>query len=191
MSDWCIGLSSWIIQDGNYDDFHRHQECRFAVEFFPMSFTPSQSLEKTSRHLRSSEYEVCAEVVLITNTVWIIDFGILAYQESPPPKGLSKGDWINATVDLGVDPFFYFERLSQEGKMPPLIYTWHIQKIQIETAQFIETKDAIGTRYLARDESKSAYRLIERTDAWSDDDGNAEYVLNCTLLSQPPKRDLG
>lgn len=35
MSTFFIGLDSWIIQDGNYGDFHRGQEATFAVEFHP------------------------------------------------------------------------------------------------------------------------------------------------------------
>ena len=29
-----VGLSSWIIQDGNYEDFAVGQEQRFALEFY-------------------------------------------------------------------------------------------------------------------------------------------------------------
>jgi hypothetical protein len=30
-----IHLESWIVQDGNYDDFSRGQDAAFAVEFYP------------------------------------------------------------------------------------------------------------------------------------------------------------
>jgi len=73
--------------------------------------------------------------------------------------------------------------------MPPLIYTWHINRIGIETAPFIETLDARGTRTMVRDEAKSAYRDIPETDAWKDDNGDGEYVLECTLADIPAKRD--
>jgi hypothetical protein len=32
---WAIHLDSWIIQDGNYDDFSGGQDAAFAVEFYP------------------------------------------------------------------------------------------------------------------------------------------------------------
>jgi hypothetical protein len=28
-----VGVSSWIIQDGNYDDFEAGKSCKFALEF--------------------------------------------------------------------------------------------------------------------------------------------------------------
>jgi hypothetical protein len=31
--DLIVGLSSWIIQDGNYPDFERNQQTSFALSF--------------------------------------------------------------------------------------------------------------------------------------------------------------
>jgi hypothetical protein len=73
--------------------------------------------------------------------------------------------------------------------MPPLIYSWHINKIGMETAPFVETVDARGTPMMVRDEAKSAFQEIEQTDAWKDDSGHGEYVFECTLMDVPPKRE--
>lgn len=70
-----------------------------------------------------------------------------------------------------------------------MIYTWHINKIGIETAPFLETVDARGTRIMVRDETKSAFREVQQTDAWKDDDGHGEYVLECALMDVAPKRE--
>ncbi len=70
-----------------------------------------------------------------------------------------------------------------------MIHTWHIQKIGLETAPFIESVDARGTRIMVRDETKSAFQEIQQTDAWKDDDSHGDYVLNCTLMDVPPKKD--
>jgi hypothetical protein len=32
MNDWKIGLSAWIIQDGNYGEFRCHQRAEFEIE---------------------------------------------------------------------------------------------------------------------------------------------------------------
>ena len=32
--EWLIGLSAWIIQDGNYGDFSVGQRAEFALEFY-------------------------------------------------------------------------------------------------------------------------------------------------------------
>jgi hypothetical protein len=39
-NEWQIGLSSWIIQDGNYGDFETGQVLGFALEFYSENFRP-------------------------------------------------------------------------------------------------------------------------------------------------------
>jgi hypothetical protein len=73
--------------------------------------------------------------------------------------------------------------------MPALIYNWHINKIGIQSAPFIETLDKRGTRIMVRDESKSAFHEIQQADAWKDDNGHGEYVLECALMDVPAKRE--
>lgn len=188
MSDWKVGLSAWIIQDGNYGNFRCHERADFALEFYPQHCQPSSSSEKQGLWLYASQYRVNAEVVFISERCFVIDFGVLAYREAEPPKSIRKGSWLQAEIYLGVDPFFYFEDLARISGMPLLIYSWHVNKIGIETAPFIETVDARGTRNMVRDETKSAFREIRQTDAWNDDNGNGEYVLECTLMDAAPKR---
>lgn len=184
MNTWNIGLASWIIQDGNYGDFSRDQEVEFAVEFCPQEFQVTSWRSKTASLLAESTYRVTAEIVFVASRVWVIDFGLLAYEGTQPPEGIEQGHWIEATVYLGVDPFSYFEQLAAVSGIPPLICWWHINRIQLETAPFIESSEDPKVR--VRDKSKSALRDIEQTDAWKDDAGNAEYVLNCELLERQP-----
>lgn len=188
MRNWCIGIPSWIIQDGNYNDFHIHQSYDFAIEFYPKTWRPSSSAVRRARHVTASEYEVNAEIVQATSTAWVIDFGFPTYQQCRPPEGLRKGTWIEAVVHLGVDPFFYFEEIAHDHVFPPLIHAWHICGIELETTPFIENKDDQGTTLLVRDAMKAGFRNVERTNAWEDDDGNGHYVLNCELMSRHPKR---
>ena len=189
MNDWKIGLSAWIIQDGNYGDFRSHERAEFALEFYAQNYQPSFSSEKQARWIHASKYSVNAEVVFVAKRCFVIDLGVLAYREAEPPKSIRKGSWLEAEIYLGVDPFFYFEDLAHVQGMPPLIYNWHINKIGIETAPFIETVDAHGTRIMVRDETKSAFQEIRQTDAWKDDNGHGEYVLDCALMDVPPKRE--
>ncbi len=189
MSDWKIGHSAWIIQDGNYGDFQCHEQANFALEFFPLSCRVSSSTEKKAIWLSASKYKVNAEVTFVGKGCFVIDFGVLAYQNADPPETIGRGMWLEAEIYLGIDPFFYIEDLAHVEGMPPLIYAWQIQKIGLETAPFIETVDARGIRIMIRDETKSAPRDVQQTDAWKDDNGNAEYVLDCTLMDVPPTRD--
>jgi hypothetical protein len=39
-----------------------------------------------------------------------------------------------------------------------------------------------------RDETQRKLVEIDATDAWTDDEGRAEYVFDCRLLDVPPQR---
>lgn len=189
MSEWKIGMSSWIIQDGNYGDFRVQEQAEFALEFYPLQCKPSSSSKKHANCLHASKYLVNAEVVFVAERCFVIDFGILAYRQEAPPNSIQVGHWVEAEIYLGIDPFFYFGDLAHLNGMSPLIYTWRINKIGIETAPFIETVKECGSRMMVRDARKLAFRDIEQTDAWKDDNGSGEYVFDCTLMNDLPKRN--
>ena len=185
---WEVGLSSWIIQDGNYVDFESAQRAEFALEFFSQTFLKSGVRRKSAKNLGAASYEICGEVVCLTPEVWVLDFGILAFSERKPPEGIEVGDFVVADIYLGIDPFFYFEYLQSLAGMPSLIYSWVINAICQQTAPCIPIPDPSGRATQVRDASKLGYKTIQKTDAWKDDGGNAEYVLICTRLGEPPNK---
>jgi hypothetical protein len=187
--EWDINLSAWIIQDGNYGDFSTGQHAEFALEFFRYDIRLTECKEKSSilkkdwtKGFDLPMYEINAEVIYLSNEVWVVDFGLCAFQETAPPEGLSRGDFVRGGISLGVDPFFYFERLHALPSMPPLIYSWRIKSIRIQTAPFIKKGNVFS-----RDEDKLGYKTIESTDAWKDDNGAGEYLLTCARLDITPK----
>jgi hypothetical protein len=183
--EWKLGLSSWIIQDGNYGDFGRGDRFVAAVEFgFEDAATLVEASAPAARHCSGSTYDVIGRVALVEADVWVIDIGICVFNEHKPPEGLVVGDVIAGRAYIGLDPFFYFERLGKRASMPPLIYTWSISQIERQTAPFISA----GPRLRVRDSSRLGWTTVERTDAWTDDGGNAEYVLRCELRADAPKR---
>ena len=187
-----IGLSCWIIQDGNYPDFKRGESAAFAVEFSPaspLSQTQIQGRPVTSiQSVGGCHHTILGEVVHVREVEWwAIDVGILMYQNQKPPQGIEVGCWVRGEVCLGVDPFFYLERLSRHHTAPALIYDWRIAKIEIQTAPFIATLQGNGG-YFERDPEKLGWREIAQTDAWHDDEGRAEYLLHCELLESSPRR---
>jgi hypothetical protein len=133
---------------------------------------------------------VHGEIVYVTERCVVLDIGVLAYREFSPPEWMRRGTWVRGNLYLGIDPFFYFEDLAHVQGIPPLIHGWQINRIEIETAPFIETLDESGRRLLMRDEAKSAYCEIEQTDAWKDDNGHGAYILHCSMLNQPPTHRL-
>jgi hypothetical protein len=176
-----IGVSAWIIQDGNYDDFNAGQECRFALEFYPHSLTNSLDTSKSATHLKASLYQVCGQVIYETEQVWVVDFGFLAYQEAEPPKHVLKGGWVEGKIYVGIDPFFYFEGLNKLPGMPDLTYSFRIDQILLETTPWITSKDESGGTVMSRDQHQESYKEVSATDAWNDDDGNGHYVFKCSF----------
>ncbi len=187
-NSYYISLSSWIIQDGNYGDFKVGDRRSFALEFYPINkFYPSQYLvDPSSTHKTHSEYVVSGNVIHKTIDWWAIDIGVQAYQEARPFKDIAKNQSFNGRIQLGIDPFFYFERLYNSPGSPPLIYDWKILEVLIQTSPFIKNSNGI----MARDEEKLAWKNITKTKAWKDDDGNAEYLLKCERLSKSPRHKL-
>ena len=100
---------------------------------------------------------------------------------------MSVGKFVNAEIYLGIDPFFYFERLNALSGMRPLIYSWKINSIRQQTAPFVETRKLSGQKILVRDETKLGYKILDKTDAWKDDEGHGEYILNCVRFDVAPK----
>jgi len=185
VGNWSLSIAAWVIQDGNYADFTRGQRAEFAVEFYA-----PEALASTDRAARSAVgegdgwYSIEATVAAVTDAAWVVDCGILMYDERPP-DGVAVGDAVRGRVLLSVDHYFYFEVLAQQPEMPPLIYTWDLLRICRETAPYV--MDESHTTYV-RDETKRKLVEIEETDAWTDDEGHADYVFDCRLLDVPPKR---
>jgi len=186
MKEWNIGVDSWIIQDGNYGDFNVGQIAQFALEFYPQKVEITSLREKSASLVSDSTYKINGEIILIKDKLWIIDFGVCAYQEANLPNNAKVGDYISAEIYLGIDYYIYFESLYKLQGIPPLIYKWNIKKIFEQTAPFIES-ELEGRKVLTRDKTKLGYKEIQETNAWEDDNGHANYILQCEKNDDTPK----
>lgn len=191
---WNIGLSAWIIQDGNYPDFAAGEVVEFAVEYYrdPNPQIALVDAEPSARPLKGALYGAVAEKVLLTEDITVLNVGIFVYREAEQTDVLREAESrFETQLYLGVDPFFYFERLSKLQGIPPLIYSWRIASILQQTAPFIETTAAsgpyAGRTIRIRDQSTLSYKKIQKTNAWEDDNGLGEYVMRCELLQNDPK----
>ena len=178
-----VGVDSWIIQDGNYPDFHVGQVVKFALEFHPQMLKPVAAGSFQTTKLTGSTYRICAKVAFTAPDVWVLDFGFMAYQNQPAPSGLKAGDWIVAQIYLGIDPFFYFEKLHAIPGIPLLRYELRIRRILLETTPWRIAKDDNGQETFLRDEGSQSFRQVAETNAWEDDDGRAHYVLECQPMA--------
>jgi hypothetical protein len=180
-----IGLDSWIIQDGNYGDFRKGGLAAFAIEFHTSDLKtchPDAVREPDMVWLRDCTYAATGRVTHVTPEWWMLDIGLKVYNEYPL-AGAQVGDLVRGEVSLGVDPFFYFERLAKEPGAPPLILDWRIEAIDLDATPWIE----VSPRSFQRDMSKVQWRAVSKTKAWRDDNGSAAYVLTCAPLSDVPR----
>jgi hypothetical protein len=190
-----VGLSSWIIADGNYRHFKRGQRAGFALAFYPanspldiprdwLSINPPGVDQTSMRHIEGSEYLVTAKVthVLEDDSWWVIDAGVLMYRYGKPAEGIEPGCWVSGKFYVSIDPFDYFERLSRYYAAPPLIYDWDVTRIELETTPIVETG-----RMRMRDRSRRGWREVDDTKAKSGGFVD-EFVLHCARLDNPPRR---
>src|SRR6185437_6323559 len=101
---WDIGLSSWIVQDGNYDDFETGQVVDFALEFYSKAIRADETKQKSAKYLGRAMYSITGKIIYLTPDVWVLDFGIRVFQESKPPEGFVVGSFVAAEIYLGIDP---------------------------------------------------------------------------------------
>jgi hypothetical protein len=181
--EWVLDLASWIIQDGNYDEVTTGDHLDAAVEFgFEDAPTLTEAESPSASHDSGSTYDVAGRVELVEPEVWVVDIGITVFNEAPPPRGVAVGDRVAGKFWLGVAHSLY--RASLSG-MPALIYSWRVVEILQQTAPFVPGPEP---RTRVRDASRLGWKTIERTNAWTDDDGSADYLLRCELLPEPLRR---
>jgi hypothetical protein len=195
LSAWNIGLSAWVIQDGNYPDFGVGETVEFAVEFHqqPGTAVEASNSDVSATHVRDVAYRVLAEKISQPSEITVLNIGILVYSQfASQLSDVERGAQFRADLELCLDPYHYFEYLGTTGGALPLVYSWRINSILRQTAPFIEAGADSGRlggrKLLVRDASKLGYEEIQRTDAWSDDHGSGEYILVCDLLPIPAKR---
>lgn len=184
-----VGLSAWIIQDGNYGDFEVGQEAKFALEFYPpQDLRAGPPGPAVAEHITASRYRIRGRVVFSGLWAWVIDTGLfMAFQQATPPIYAVVGNWLEGTIYLGIDPFFYFEELHRVDGMPPLSYKWLVRELLRETTPWNEGTDELGRTLKSRDESRESFLPATKTDAWHDDGGYGHYVLRCDQLTGPEK----
>jgi hypothetical protein len=184
MGDWLIHLSGWIIQDGNYPDFSRGQHAEFAVEYWwddgPRVTTATKS---EAYSLDVAKYSVNARVHTVPEDVSVLDIGLLVFHEEASPHPTEAGAVLEGQLGLGVDPFFYFERLAKDPRLPDLVYSWEILRIERDMTPWRQEG-----RVWVRDASMARWADVDVTDA-RHEQASVEYVLHCRRRDIPPKRE--
>jgi uncharacterized glyoxalase superfamily protein PhnB len=173
-----------------FGSFATGQEAKFALEFYPPhELRQVDRGQQSAEHTTGSKYRIRGQAVIARPEVWVIDTGrFMAFQEQKPPRSAVPGAWMDGDIYLGIDPFFYFERLHKLEGMPPLSYRWLVREIQLETTPWLEKKDTAGRTVMTRDVRHESFARVDKTDAWKEDHGRAHYVLGCEQLGAPESR---
>lgn len=176
-----VGLSSWIIQDGNYGEFEAGRDYRFALEFYSRDLTIDDKPvgAKLLTPVGNGLYRGVGSVIFTSDKAWVIDVGVPAYRDEPCPHNARVGSRVTGDIYIGIDPFFYFERLAALPSMPDIYRHWHIRRILLDMTPWQDSIDEIGRKILTRDESKTSFVEVNATDAWNHNDGHGEYLLEC------------
>lgn len=182
-----VGLAAWIIQDGNYGEFEIGREYRFALEFYPhdVATAPAASSSPHLAHIGNALHEAVGTIVSCIDSAWVVDFGVPAFQEAKPPAWAKPGTLVSGRFYLGVDPFFYFERLKNERGIPDLFRNWFIRRILLETTPWKEETDPHGRKLITRDSTRESFVEVRATDAWNHDGGHGHYIFECELCPEP------
>ena len=107
----------------------------------------------------------------------VIDVGVAAYNSSMQADALRAGTTLAGRVELGVDPFDYFEQLGRDERMPPLMYLWRVERIRIDTEPIPDD---------VRIDDRSAWLDVSETGH-----GGSSYLLDVSRLPEPPYRKPG
>jgi hypothetical protein len=183
-----IYLARWIIEDGNYDDFCVGERRKFALECWaPTPLTKSAENVVALREQSGHSYDVVGKRVFTSDSVWVIDCGVLAYseRESEIEGGCRVGDFVQGNLRFGVDPFFYFEQHYKIPSIPPLIYEWQVNSIEQDTTPYILSND--DARMYIRDERQRSHQSVRGTakNLIIPDQG-PEFILYCSKLGTAP-----
>ena len=185
-----VYIDSWVISDGNYEHFREGEIREFALEFYALHrLATVASVDKQLEVNSEYTYDVTAEIVLVSEDICVLDFGLAAYSESGSTldAGYRVGDLVKGKISFGVDPFFYFERLSKIPGVPPLIYEWCINSVEQDTSPSAPT-DVCRRQGYAKDESRRSFRRVRGTfeNVTVSPETVPLHVLHCTKLDTPP-----
>lgn len=183
-----IGICSWVIEDGNYDNFATGDDVKFALQFDSEDLVAAEenaALEAV--HLSSWKYKITAKVLFVDEDCWVIDTGAFrAYTDDARTKSEAKaGDIVTGNITLWIDQYDYQEFHYKNPEMPLLSYRWTVQKLQMYTAPYIKATTDDGVLVYQQDESRESFIDIIKTDASKDDERNATYLLFCTMQAGP------
>lgn len=173
MVRWHFGLDSAAIRDGTYTDLHRGQPVAFVVELQWESWDRASAAGAGAARVEGCRYDLVARVEAVGPGTWVLDCGLLVGGAGRPPEGIEVSEWITGRARLDLSPVP--ARLEVPG-LPALARTWFVERVHHRT----EADDlGLGDQGLYGGPEEPGWEELAFTDAWGDDDGQAEYLVEC------------
>lgn len=195
VSDFVIGLASWVLQDGPFDDLRTGSTERFAVEMEAANLRPTcDDAPLRCESVDGFRYDVLGEVVWIADGT-VFDLGRIQAVTESELEHLTHprvGDRATGQITLFVDTGQIWT-----DRMPPLTYRWTIDRIELDVTPRVWLRPGdpgypqhlrSGPPFGVAADGPEQWRVIDKTRKWKDDVDSivGGYRLHCTLLPDPP-----
>jgi len=194
MDNWEILFDDINVMDGPYQDVHCGQTIELLTGFNAISLEPTIKAEKSSIALGDFEYMFVSEVSYMNkliNSFCVLNIGFNIAVGYSNFKGAVVGSYLIGQGFLFVSDDNLWYNFGTDPTYPPLVYTWQINRIRLNTTPYITVTTPVGNKTQERDQSRLSFVESAKTDVWEDLKkyglGSAQYVLHCTLLDIPPK----
>jgi len=169
-SEWSLGYPRYMIDDGC-----PHIEAGQMLEWPALEFWSENTLALTgSRSMNASEiadhrYMITAEVVYISDTAAVIDFGLKAIRTRDLlPFECKEGDFVSGEIYLGLP---LSTEVVPDKVLASLAYRWNVQKVLADLTPFTEIR---GSGFI-RDRNQIKYQEVRSTEVLETE----AYVLRC------------
>jgi hypothetical protein len=167
---WSLGYPRYMIDDGC-----PHIEAGQMLEWSALEFTPQNNLvvtksdSKNAIEIADHRYMITAEVVYISDTASVIDFGLKAIRTRDllPPE-CKEGDFVSGEIYLSL-PLCW--EVVPDRVTALLAYKWSVQKVLADLTPFTEIR---GAGFI-RDRSRVRYQEVRSTEVLEAE----SYVLRC------------
>jgi len=177
MSDeWNLYYARWLLNDGEEDRRVGEIFDWFALDFWtPSGLTKSQEESRTAVAGPDFHYRVSAEVIYLSKSACVIDFGLLAIGNSDQiPPGCKEGNYVAGQFRLNLPNCILG---VPDELMPRLAHRWQVNGILADMAE--EVLFSVNSQAPHWRESKIPYRDVAST---ADSGPCHGYILKCSQV---------
>jgi hypothetical protein len=172
-TEWNLRYDDWMIGDGEPDRRVGEVFDWFAVEFASakgLASVPEKS--KSAVAMQDFEYRVVAELIYMSETACVIDFGLKAIGRSADLlPGCKQGDRVCGDIMIGIPGS---TEIVPDHILKALRYRWRVNRVSADVTPYVPHSD--NQRFLIRDVSRIQYLQIDSTESVR----THSYILHCS-----------